>query len=192
MKKESELDQPTTRFIQITLSLIIIAIVIFFYQALHTNSQNPTEVATLPLVVAQSISPQVPAQEIKTSQDSLAMKQKCSSDGQKYFNDVVLPQGSPEEIGRGNQLIGQQNMSAWRKNLTFGNQEFSYSPSLNTCLIYYMETTLMYDNTIITNFYIKDVYTNKAIMSYYEVNGSPQVGRTYADFYDDKSLIMGR
>lgn len=130
--------------------------------------------------------------------NSLALKQQCSTDGVAYFNNTLLPQTSPVVIAQNNlklfQQFGQQEMEqSATKSISFPmTAEYAYSAKLNTCLIYYVETTVLNNGGAITDFNVADVYKNKIIDSYFEVDGKPgNQGSSFDNFNADKRALMG-
>src|SRR5882724_6426178 len=123
---------------------------------------------------------------------NLALRQKCASDGASYYKDTLLTQASPQTIANDNaslvRLYGEQaaQQNGFTKSISFSEPQYALSTKLNTCLIYYVETSVLTTGTVV-NYFVTDVYTNKYTLAYFEVDGRPgNAGTSYAAFEADR------
>jgi hypothetical protein len=137
----------------------------------------------------------VSSSNLTNPQDALAMKQTCSSDGMKYFDDTILPDGSLAGLAQYNQSAQEagDSTSDLAKSITVGGEQFAYNASLNTCLIYYQESYLFDDGSSIVQNDIKDIYTNQTVTDFAVYNGQPAAGDgTFDEFSATKASLMGQ
>jgi|GEM_PF-3076436 len=120
---------------------------------------SPTESATQPQPTQQQAS--APTQSNSNAVDLLAMKQKCSQDGQRYFQNTILSQYTP-----GSEVI-QLDAQAGITNVVVEQfPTFAYNQAMNTCLIDYTtdETIAGHSGNSYSKM-IEDIYTNKGVTS---------------------------
>ena len=124
---------------------------------------------------------------------NLAMKQKCSQDGQAYFENTVKPQYSATAIAKANQELSPQAMNAWIKSEDVVNEEYAYNAKFNTCLIAYKAWVYFNSGSVEWSGYIKDIYTNREITSfnYFDGKNAGAAYQTSDQFATDEEDLMG-
>jgi len=131
---------------------------------------------------------------VATSSDNInitALKQKCVSDGQDYFDNTVVPGGAQEKIDEYNQSLELTEVLDTIRTILFRNEEFYYNQTLQACLVYYMAISVYEDGCVTNSYYVVNVDKNEELISYYENNGESLSDQTYSEFMTEKKKLIG-
>ena len=165
------------------------------------SSQNNAPVAYQPSTTqAQSDfrtqpSP-VPVVANQDTGNTLAMKQQCSTDGQKYFQSEILPNYTAQALNQ--EMAGYVISDYELKNTIIPGVSFAYNQAMNTCLIDFTVDETYYDYKGLVNSVgywtqINDIYSNKAITDigvYPDGSIGGYVGETQAIFDANEQNLM--
>jgi len=131
---------------------------------------------------------------VATSSDNInitALKQKCVSDGQDYFDNTVVPGGAQEKIDEYNQSLELTEVLDTIRTILFRNEEFSYNTGLQACLVYYMGISVYEDGCVTNSYYVVNVDKDEEVISYSENNGESLSNQTYSEFMAEKKKLIG-